>query len=313
MKMIDKKMKKALKKGEGYQLKKKKTQSILFITLLIYVAISLTGYFLINLFSSNEPRKAEENKNNIDQKQSYISGLEAQSFAQQFAEAYFTWKANSPENRMKNLTQFLAEGVDLHAGLKEDSFEHSSSQVVGTQVYSVSPKDEKNANIVIRVNTILETLKTDGKSDKKYQVIRYLSVPIATNGKSFAVVDLPKLLPLPQKASLKKEIKNLKEIDNPNVKKEITDFVSQFFKIYTTGSSLEISYLMANGKPIRGYNKLLTFKKIESILISEGKDYYVEVVGVFQDNGTKVTLSMPFTMEIIKKDNRLLVSKIQES
>ncbi|RAL21930.1 conjugal transfer protein [Thermoflavimicrobium daqui] len=307
-------LQKVLKKGEGYQIKKKRWQKIVFNILLIYVSINLTGYFLIHIFSNSDSGKnGVEIKNTLTkQEKNIISSPEAQSFAQQFAEQFYTWKAKDKEGRMKNLAQFLSEGVDSQAGLKEESLDNSNSQVIGTQIYSINEIDAKKANLTVRVSTIFETLNKDGKSEKKYNVIRYLSIPIGTNGTSFAVIDLPKVIPQPQKANLKKEIEDTDEIDDTNKKEEIKKFLAQFLKTYAEGSSQELAYLMENGKPIKGYNKLLTFKEIESIQVYKGKDYLVRTTASFQDNGTKIIMSMPFKIDIVQKNNQLLISKIRE-
>ena len=303
-------IRKILRKGEEAQIKKRQIRYYAFWGLMIYVAIGTTVYIL---FHTGVIGKQDTSSSHVVEAKSKIDTVSAKHFAEQFAKEDFTWTGD-PEERAKNLSKYLAQGVDPQAGVQNTG--QTRSFGTSASVADVIEKDEKTATFIVFVQSQFEIPDQKNPKDvKRYMVSRYLSIPVATDGKGgYAVISNPRIVTPPKKANIKSpEIPKGEEVEK-TISDSITAFlINQFFPTYTDGTPQDISYLFLNGKRVAGYEGLMSFERLENIVVYKENDnsYRTECNVQLRDNGTDILYSVPFTLFLEQKGSQWLVQSIE--
>lgn len=260
-----------------------------FWTLFIGMFLFLALLILANANGkSDEVEQIEENK---------VTSQEAVAFAQNFIEEYFTWNATNQGivARQEKLKRYLATGLDANAGLVVDGLTWNSTYV-SSQVRDVQAIDEGIGQITFYV----ESKITKGDQEKVYE--KYLVVPIAYNGDTFGVYELPKYTYVEERTTVKSvSNKRLKSVTSDETT-AVKSFVNTFFKTYADGETEQLNYLLSKAGSIEGLNGTFSFEDMNQVDVYKDEENNTLIAFV------EVTFADPVT-EIRTKSNYQLTMK----
>lgn len=228
------------------------------------------------------------------------------SFADNLACEYFLW-SNDPkalEARKKRLAPYLIDGMDPKAGLGIEGLA-SSSKLIKSQVWKIEETGTNQAKVTLRVQY---NLTENGKTSYR---INYFVVPVASDGQSFVVYDIPYFVPVPKKPAIQLDPKKPSAdlIHDSTLTPAISNFLDSFFKVYATGKPEEITYF-TKIEPIQGLQGTLdymTVKKVEVYPTPQSDVYDVHTQVTFTDKGMKTKFHYPFVLKIQKENERWFV------
>ncbi len=228
------------------------------------------------------------------------------SFADNFAYEYFLWNPDpqAMEQRKKRLAPYLITGMDPHAGLGIEGLD-SSSKLIKSQVWNIEETGHNRAKVTLRIQYTLN------ENDQLLYQIKYFVVPIASDGQSFVVYDIPYFVPAPQKPEIQPEpLKSSADIiHDPTLTPAISNFLDSFFKVYASGKPEEITYF-SKIQPIQGLQGTLdyvTVKKVEIYPTPQSGVVEVHTQVTFADKGRKTKFHYPYVLNIQKENERWFV------
>lgn len=275
------------------------------------VTSAVAGTSVLGLWAAGEFNITAANPVAVEQKQQEVSQA-ARSFALQFAHEYFKWTVGQPDRREERLKPFLARGMDPQAGL---DFSNLSRHAVPEHltIWKEEP-GRKKGEYVITVSALVNFY--DAKDTKKYFTKRMLlEVPIKQkNERDMAVVDNPRLVPLPAETTIQKERKELGgEMVDSSVEREIRSASESFFKTYASGKREELSYLMVGDrKKVDTFQGKMQFKGVEQLkAIKQGDRVISDLVVRLADPNTGMEVSVSYEVDWVKEDGRWFVEAIR--
>lgn len=268
-----------------------------FWTLFIGMFLFLALLILANANGKpDEVEQIEENK---------VTSQEAVAFAQNFIEEYFTWNATDQGivARQEKLKRYLATGLDANAGLVVDGLTWNSTYV-SSQVRDVQAIDEGIGQITFYV----ESKITKGDQEKMYE--KYLVVPIAYNGETFGVYELPKYTYVEERTTVKSvSNKRLKSVTSDETT-AVKSFVNTFFKTYADGETEQLNYLLSKAGSIEGLNGTFSFEDMNQVDVYKDEENntliaFVEVT--FADLVTEIRTKSNYQLTMKKNADKYAV------
>lgn len=269
----------------------------------------------------------------VEKETNFAASVGAQSFAQNFAQQYFSWQ-NTDEgkkNRVERLRPYLANGLDEQAGLLFEGMIWNSS-LQQSQVWNVKETGEDTALITLRVHHLLnrvippdpkeieasqkeEKEPPKPKEEKAGPYEKFFVVPVKTDGKAFVVYKVPYFIAADKKPEITSEpsIKDNEKLQDPKLHEEITSALSTFFKTYTNGTQEELSYYL-KGADIQTMTGIITFKEVKNLILKKGdstEEYKVHARVIFEENQSKAQVLYPFELILVKEDNRWFVKEMK--
>lgn len=246
----------------------------------------------------------------------------AESFATSFA---YTYIGTIMQNKLdtERIKNYLVEGVNIQAGIISPNKEESEGIleiVTSPSLYKVIDKGNNRSEMIFSFELGFKTYKQilDEEEHKTYTAPtvtrRLISVPIiAVSEDQFLVTDIPNMLPFSNHTTnLKRELKTLgKEVD-PNIQESIRLSLQNFFSIYASGSTLELSYLTKTQKPIQGFQSQLQFENIDNLeVFKSDKNYQARVLVKYYDKGLHIRYVQPYTIALQKENERWFISDLK--
>ena len=225
------------------------------------------------------------------------SGVE--SFTEDFAKEYFSWKNNKEviEKRMSTLGQYLTEeGLTLSQDMVRADIP-TSSEVQSVKVLDVEKSSEEFVVSFLVGQKITEEKKTQTISSA-YRVTIFED----ENG-NHIVTSLPTMIAKPEKAEYEvKQVESDSEIDAKTTE-GITEFLETFFKLYPSASEKELEYYVEN-ETIRPINLNLKFVElVNPIYRKNGKGFQLNVGVKYLNEVEKVTNIYQYQLKLIKDGN----------
>lgn len=225
------------------------------------------------------------------------SGVE--SFTEDFAKEYFSWKNNKEvvEKRMNTLGQYLTEeGLALSQDMVRADISTSS------EVKSVKILDVEKNSVEFVVSFLVEQKITEGKKTQSISSAYRVTIFEDEKG-NHIVTSLPTMVAKPDKAKYEaKQVESDSEIDAKTTE-EITEFLETFFKLYPTASEKELEYYVENNV-IQPINTNLQFVEITNPIYFETKDSVrVKVIVKYLDDVEKVTHDFQYNLLLSKGEN----------
>ncbi|MDB1723082.1 conjugal transfer protein [Enterococcus avium] len=225
------------------------------------------------------------------------SGVE--SFTEDFAKEYFSWKNNKEviEKRMSTLGQYLTEeGLTLSQDMVRVDIP-TSSEVQSVKILDVEKNSEEFA-----VSFLVEQKITEGKKTQSISSAYRVTIFEDEKG-NHIVTSLPTMVAKPDKAKYEaKQVESDSEIDAKTTE-EITEFLETFFKLYPTASEKELEYYVENNV-IQPINTNLQFVEITNPIYFETKDSVrVKVIVKYLDDVEKVTHDFQYNLLLSKGEN----------
>ncbi|MGP4063053.1 conjugal transfer protein [Halobacillus sp. H74] len=283
---------------------------IIVYMIIIFCLIGSVRSFTASGSSIPETEPKQEMKNKEDENAAISIG--AQTFAQNFVEEYLEWNTEALQKRNEDLEQYLRSGVAEDAGLRYSGLK-SHSTPHKTEVINVEETGDNTSIITIHATHYLITKKDDDKkkTEKKGPYSKYLKVPIITDGKGYLVNDIPTFTSKPKKPEIKEE----KEEDRTTYKKadrsSIEKYLPTFFKVYSTGTTEELEFY-TDDLTLNPLGGDLVFKEVENFNVYDGKgdSLDIKVNVIFTDKKTEGTILQKYNMNILEKDGRWIIQKL---
>lgn len=309
---IEKEKKERIKKAKRSSVKPKGFFARKFGVITFWV---LFGFMfltvVITIFSGNG--EANANKTVVEVKENYAISPEAIQYARNFTKEYFTWEVSDEgkNNRKEIMTKYLAEGLDPYAGLLFEKMEWNAT-FKDAEIKKVEEKGDNLSHITFLVKFEL----TKGKEKK--QTSKYFVVPVAYDGKTFGIYELPKFTYIYEDTTLKKVVSEKLKQAEVNDSKKIKEFLPTFFRSYSEDTKDKLNYILSNEKVTDGLNKTMVFEKINNanIFVKEGeenkKEFVVFTEVVFIEPETNISFVTNYQLTVVEKDERYVVSGIDD-
>src|SRR3954471_15004533 len=242
---------------------------------------TLFGFMLlvvfVNVFGSSGEANADQE---MEIKMNKAMSQEAVQFAKDFSQDYFTW-VNSTEGiklRQEALAKYLGSNINEHVGLGIENLSWNS-KFVDASVKGTEEKGDNVSNITLKVNFKLYQLEEDGVTVKnEKEGVKYFVVPVAYDGNSFGVYQLPKFTYVQEGTTLDKvTYAKLKRAEGKDIT-EVKGFLTTFFRSYAEDTQDQLNYLLAENDVIQGLSKTMTFDKVKSVEVfkaGENKEFVV--------------------------------------
>lgn len=270
---------------------------------------AVTGSAVCGLWAAGEFNISAATPVAVERKQPEVSQA-ARSFALQFAHEYFKWTVGQADRREERLKPFLAQGMDPQAGL---DFSNLSRHAVPEHLTIWKEELKGKGEYVITVSALVNFY--DAKDTKKYFTKRMLlEVPIKEkNERDMAVIENPRLVPLPAETSIQKERESLvgEPLDSSE-EEALRSATETFFKTYASGKQEELSYLMTGEQKVETFQGKMRFVAVEQMeAVKKGDRVVSDLVVRLADPSTGMEVSVPYEVDWVKEDGRWFVEAIR--
>lgn len=310
------KEKKELKKQDiNYSIKPKgyfarKFGVITFWTLFSFMFLVVA----ITLFSGNDEATADEN---LQVKVNPSSTPEAIQFAENFLADYFTWQVSEVgrQERTQTMLKYMSEDLRGHAALDIKNMEWNSV-FKGADLKRITEKGENLAYITFLVDFEFTKIGAGNDSEGNPEVQRlkkYIDVPVAFDGHSYGVYELPKFTYIYEDETTVKQVKTTERLEQADVtiSEKIKEFLPTFFKTYAEDEKDKLNYMIKNENVTDGLNGTMNFDKINSLQAFKGNaenEFIVFTEVIFIEPETQASFIVNHQLELTLEEDRLLVS-----
>ena len=239
-----------------------------------------------------------------------VASQEATVFAQNFIRAYFQWERTDEGivARQQALAPYLVKGVDVNAGLVTKGIQWNSTYV-SSQIRDVAIIEPGIGQITFQVKSKL----SNGTEEKVLE--QFMVVPIAYDGESFGVYELPKYTDIANQTTVKAVTDKRLKTASTDETNEVKAFVETFFKTYVEGEYEQLRYLLVKDSDITGLNAKYTFKEMNEIevLKNEAETGFIANVKVAIVNPeTTVETLMSYQLSINKSEDKFVVKAMDD-
>lgn len=310
----EKEKKEAKKRPKNKSVKPKGFLARKVGVIVFWVTFGFMFLIVVVTFFSDGSDEANADEYNHLKEQNQATSPEAIQFAENFAKDYFTWTVSDEgkHERKEKMSKYLAQGINEYAGLDFGSLEWNSS-FKGSEVKKVQEKGDNLAHITLLVE--MNISKSD--EDEVNKTEKYFVVPVAYDGKTYGIYELPKFTYVQEQTTLKQvtseRLKKAELADSRNIK----DFLPTFFKSYAEDSKDKLNYIIANEDITDGLNETMLFKSINKadIYMKNDEDdntFVVFTEVTFTEPETNIPFVSNYQLSVIKKDGRYIVSGIDD-
>lgn len=280
-------------------------------------------FMVVNL--NNKPEAEAIKPQVVKQEVNSSAKPEAIQFGQDFTRQYFSWKLGEEGKKQREdaLAKFLGKGLDPFAGLDMNSLK-SEAAFQGANLKRVEETGKNQTKMTFLVwYKVKATEQPDSKDEKdkkeekptEKDVFKYFVVPVAYNGTSYGVYEIPTFTSLDEKTTLQVNQKNeLEKSHNPEREKEIQNFLNTFFSSYATDGKDKLSYILEDKKHANGLQNSLKFVSVEQSDVYQGKkdnEYIVDAKVRFEEPDSKSQLLSNYRLTVEKKQKQFVVTQIK--
>lgn len=288
-------------KPKGYMARK--AGVITFWTLFGFMFLVV----MVTLFSNDS-----DNANaDVTIEQNYATKPEAIQFAKNFTEEYFTWTVSEEgvEERKERLGKYFARGLNQVDGLDIKNLNWNST-FKNAELKRVEEKGKNISHITFLVE--FEVTKISKKEEVK-RLSKYFVVPVAFDGETFGVYELPKFTHIEEHSTLKEVKYPRYEQADVETTERIKEFLPTFFKTYAEDTKDKLNYMLTDFQITEGLNGAFQFQEIQNLEVfkGDGENQYVAFVEVvFVEPETGIPFKANYQLEITRKEDKLLVSGV---
>ena len=239
-----------------------------------------------------------------------VASQEATVFAQNFIRAYFQWE-RSDEGivaRQQALAPYLVKGVDINAGLVTKGIKWNSTYI-SSQIRDVAIIEPGIGQLTFQVKS-----KLSNEIEEKV-LEQFMIVPIAYDGETFGVYELPKYTDIANYTTVKTVTDTRLKTANTDESNEVKAFVETFFKTYVEGEYEQLRYLLVKDSDITGLNAKYVFQEINEIdvLKNEAETGFIANVKVAIVNPeTTIQTLMNYQLSIKKSEDKFVVQAMDD-
>lgn len=276
-------------------------KSVVFMWILLTGSICFGIYKNFTAIDIHTVHEKEIIKQNVVD----TNGLE--SYVKNFARVYHSWSNNKEAltARTDLLKVYFTEELQNLNSEAIRSDVPTSSSVVDVQIWDVVKTGENEYTVDYSVTQIL----AEGEQQNNICTAYEITVYVDSSG-NMVVIKNPTACDMPEKSDYQPK----QQEDDINVsaeeKKEITEFLNTFFKLYPTAEEKELAYYVKGGalKPI-GHSEYV-FSKISNLVFQEqDDDIYVNVTVEYLDQTQKITQLFQYELLLEKGDNWMIVKR----
>lgn len=279
---------------------------------------------------SNASKADEKGSVQVEERVNESTKPEAIQFAESFIEQYFTWSTDTEvkNKRSEKLNQFLAKGLDIHGGLEIDSVTWNS-RYIGSKVKKVEEMGGNQAFITFYVDIELsKAIKQETKVEDKEKVEeakteiltknigKYFVVPVAYDGKTYGVYELPKFTFIDEQTTLVAEKPaGLKTLNDSKEAQNIREFLNTFFVSFAEDSEDKLVYILEDPNYKNGLNQTMEFVEVTNSEVYEGgkeNQFSVTCDVILSDPESEVQFKTNYKLTIRKDGDRFIVSSLDK-
>ncbi len=300
-----------------------------FGTALFWIAFAFM--FLVVLFSALTPNDRAATAQPVipEIKLNPATTTTAVQYAENFAKEYFTWAADEAglKDRKTRLAPYLAKGLDEQAGLQVNGLK-TTSTYLKSEIKNIEEKGENKAFVTLKVyykvgvpkevkatdpTTKAETVTTEYVPT---EVSKFFVVPVGYQ-QNYGIYDLPRFTFINPQTTLETEdpTKGLQDVESAESKQNVRNFLDTFFGSYAADPRDKLAYLLEDKEHPSGLNQTLKFVSVQSAQIFQGaslQEFIVFSSVIFEDPQTKDQFNTNYKLNVIQKDGRYVVNKIDE-
>lgn len=232
-----------------------------------------------------------------------------ESFTKNFVEDYYSWenKKEVLEQRTEKIKHYVTPQLQELLADSVRSDIPTSSKVVGSQIWQVQAKDQKNYFVVYSVQQEISEGKKKNTTNSTFRIQVHQD-----QEQNLVITQSPTIWKVSQHSDYQaKEPSKDTMVDEKNTK-EITSFLETFFKLYPIATQSELSYYVQKGVlPL--IDKDLLFSEINHLTIRKerGKDkYQVYVSVIYLDSITKSKIVCQYQLNLKRSENWKIVAKL---
>lgn len=277
----------------------------------------LFGFMFLVVITTLFSKNSEANLGgNFEVKVNQATTPEAIQFAENFLKDYLTWTVSEEgrTDREQKMIKYVAEELRGHSALDIKGLEWDS-QFKWAELKKITEKGENLAYITFLVGFDFTKIKdSDTEQDKETkQLQKYIEVPIAYDGYSYGVYELPKFTYIfEDETSIKKVQTTMKsEQVDVSILNRIKEFLPTFFKTYAEDEQEKLNYMIKGENVTNGLNGTMLFDSLVSVQAYNGEkenQFIVFTEVKFVEPETKTPFIVSHQLEITLEQDKLLVS-----
>jgi hypothetical protein len=271
---------------------------------------------IVTIFSGNDEVTAGKD---IEIEINQATTPEAIQFAENFLKDYFTWTLSEEgqEKREQAMVKYVAEELRDHSSFALDLKNMTwNSKYIKSEIKNIEEKGEHLAYLTFLVEFEF-TKASEGKDQPETKRLqKYIDVPVAHDGYSYGIFDLPKFTFLNEDETTIKSV-GMERLDQADVSiaNKINEFLPTFFKTYAEDEKEKLDYMLKNPDITEGLNGTMLFDSITNIQAfnkekneNEITEFIVFVEVKLIEPETKMPFLVNHQLELVIEDDRLLVS-----
>lgn len=236
----------------------------------------------------------------------------AKLFACSFAKDYYTWTyENKVEERNLRLEQYVNADWKSVFDISELGI---ASTVKHAEVYEIQQAGSNKCVVTVRIYGNLTTIDNEKKEVEQGSYVKYLVVPLITDGINFRVSDTPYLVAAPSDKDIPitEDKKEQQEVTDSEVLEKIKTFIPVFLKVYTEGTQSELDYYTKTS--LESVSNLYKVKEVKSIKVysTDSSSVFSSVVDVnFTETDTGAIVNLSVTLTLEKGQDKYIVTDIE--
>lgn len=241
---------------------------------------------------------------------------EAVQFAENFTKDYFNWVTTDKgkNDRKEKMALYLANGLNEYAGMDLNKLEWDS-KFKKSDLRRVESKGDNIAHITFKVD--FELTQGEDKSEKKQ---KYFVVPVAYDGYSFGVYELPKFTYIEEQTTVKEVYRPKLKQAQTGAKSSMSEFLDTFFASYSQDGQDKLNYLLEMPNITNGLGGTLLFSQVNGLEVfkpeEENENYKEEYIVfadvTFTDPDTDLPFRTNYQLTVVMKDDRYIVAGIDD-
>lgn len=299
---------------EKYSLKKIRRFRVVRVILWVFVSL----IFVRGTIASFRPDpNATVNQTIAD----FSSGLETEkkldsemlAFAENFAVEYMTYESGKESEYGNRLRRYAAETVTNQPFQFDDG---ASANVAYALAYKKQEYSEHQSDVFVQMSVIYSNLTKmpDGKYATEVSSERtILKVPIAVNGDSYIVEDVPVFVNDNTKIQGYEQVSYQGDECTEGITSGINSALSNFYKSYYEDGQSIINYYLtpdADKSQFMGLNGRVTYHSIESLrayYIPKKTNEFIVITKVNVTDKNGMIMTQNYNLNVVWKDDRYYI------
>lgn len=303
-------------KPKGYFARKIGVASFWVLFSFMFLVVCVT------LFSPNDEATAE-NEMNFEINQATTP--EAIQFAENFLKEYFTWTVNEEGNkvRQEKLMKYISEELVGHPAFDVKNLEWNST-FKKSEIREITEKGDHLAYITFLVDfEFTKVINADDpeqneKGPEIKTLQKYIEVPVAYDGYSYGIYELPKFTHIFEDKTTVKSVKTSTKFQQADIEivNKVNEFLPTFFKTYAEDEKEKLNYMLKKENITNGLNGSMRFEDIENLQVFNGNEenqFFVFVEVIFVEPETQTPFVVNHQLELTLEQDKLLVSGMNDA